>query len=375
MTTVHVVVPEGVADPSRPSGGNTYGRRVCAALDARGWSVVVHEAPGQWPHANPAAHLALGRTLAQLSDDALVLLDGLVASSVPHVLAPEQRRLRQVVVVHLPLGVSVGGGMAAGSPEAGRTPAETPGVTPGEAVRRADEGAVLRGARAVIATSAWTAQWLRTAYALEHGSVHLVPPGADSAPLAGASRSGERLICVGALTAIKGHDVLVEALALDADLDWSCRLVGSPRIEPVFVEALHARARAAGVDHRLEFTGPVAPERMSAVYADADLLLVPSRMETFGMAAIEALARGIPVLGSAVGGLPEAVGESPSGDRPGLLTPPGNPALLARELRRWLSDADLRRQLRAAARGRSATIGDWSATADRLARVLTGVSR
>ncbi|MFZ1486059.1 MAG: glycosyltransferase family 1 protein, partial [Nostocoides sp.] len=131
MTTVHVVVPEGVADPSRPSGGNTYGRRVCAALDARGWSVVVHEAPGQWPHANPAAHLALGRTLAQLSDDALVLLDGLVASSVPHVLAPEQRRLRQVVVVHLPLGVSVGGGMAAGSPEAGRTPAETPGMTPG----------------------------------------------------------------------------------------------------------------------------------------------------------------------------------------------------------------------------------------------------
>ena len=49
MTEVHVIVPEGIDDPARPSGGNTYDRRVCRGLAALGWTVHEHAVPGAWP--------------------------------------------------------------------------------------------------------------------------------------------------------------------------------------------------------------------------------------------------------------------------------------------------------------------------------------
>jgi glycosyltransferase involved in cell wall biosynthesis len=88
------------------------------------------------------------------------------------------------------------------------------------------------------------------------------------------------------------------------------------------------------------------------------------------MTVTEALARGIPVVASAVGGLPEAVGRAPDGTRPGLLFAPDDPAALAGHLERWLGDEDLRELLRRSAAGRRTTLGSWSGTARQVARAL-----
>jgi len=95
---VHVIVPDDIDDPARPSGGNTYDRRVCAGLGARGWAVR--------EHAVPAAHGngALAGTLRQIPDRAVVLLDGLIASGAPEQLVPEADRLSQVILLHMPAG-------------------------------------------------------------------------------------------------------------------------------------------------------------------------------------------------------------------------------------------------------------------------------
>ena len=104
VKTVHVVVPGGIDDPARPSGGNVYDRRICRGLAALGWNVTEHAVDGGWPWPDAEAHRALDRVIAQLPDGAVVLIDGLIASTVPAVLVPHARRLALVVIVHLPLG-------------------------------------------------------------------------------------------------------------------------------------------------------------------------------------------------------------------------------------------------------------------------------
>jgi len=173
----------------------------------------------------------------------------------------------------------------------------------------------------------------------------------------------------------KGHDVLLDALSGLRDLAWRCVCVGSLTRDPGWAARTLRQARVAGLDDRVEFTGARVGPALAASYAGADALVLATRAESYGMVAAEALARGIPVIGSAVGGLPDTVGQSPDGRVPGLLVPPGDAPALARALRRWLADDALRHDLRAAARDRRGSLPDWAGTTDRVEVVLAGLLR
>ncbi len=315
MTAVHFIVPEGIDDPARPSGGNTYDRRVAQGLADLGW--VVHEDSLS--------------ALEHIPDGALVLLDGLIASPAPDRLVPHADRLRQVVLLHMPIG-------------------------------DARERAVLEAASAVITTSQWTRQRLGELYGLAD-RVHVAEPGVDAAALAPGSATGEALLCVAAVTPGKGHDVLIDALATATDLAWRCTCVGSLVRDAEWAAGVLRRA-----GDRIRFPGPLTGPELDDAYARADLLVLPSRAETYGMVITEALARGVPVLAADVGGVTEALGHA------GLLVPPGDPAALAAALRTWLSDAELRVRLRRAARERRAALRPWAATAADVAGALTSAS-
>jgi glycosyltransferase involved in cell wall biosynthesis len=131
---------------------------------------------------------------------------------------------------------------------------------------------------------------------------------------------------------------------------------------------------AARLGARIAFAGPLAGDDLSAAYADADLLVLPSRAETYGMVVTEALARAVPVLATDVAGVPEALGTAPGGARPGALLPPGDPDALAEAIRRWLTDQGWRDELRAAARSRRATLRGWDDTVARVGAVLDDVA-
>jgi glycosyltransferase involved in cell wall biosynthesis len=294
-----------------------------------------------------AARVALTEVLARIPDGALVLLDGLVASATPEVVIPESGRLRQVVLLHMPLGEASLQG-------------------------RPRERAVLSTATDVVVTSHWTQAWVLDHYGLADDRVHVAVPGSDPSDLAPGTTSGGELLCVGAVTAAKGHDVLVDALALASDLRWLCTCVGSLGLDPVFVDRLRDRAAQHGISRRISLPGPRAGAELEAVYQRADLLVLASRAETYGMVVTEALAHGIPVVASGVGGVAEALGRGPDGARPGLLVPPGDATALGAALRSWLEDAGLRRSLRMAARQRRTALSGWDETAARISRVLTG---
>ena len=310
---------------------------------------------GCWPRADAASFAALAGTVRQIPDDAVVLLDGLVASTAPEVLVPQARRLRLVVLVHMPLG---------------HRPADD--ATDETRVR---ERAVLSVAAAVVTTSAWARRRLLELYALPAERMYVAEPAVDAADLATGTAAGGALLCVAAVTFDKGHDVLLDALAATTDLSWHCACVGSLDRDPAFAEGLRRRSLERGLADRVSFTGPRTGADLDHSYAAADLMVLASRAETYGMVVIEALARGVPVLAADVGGVPEALGHDADGIRPGLLVAPGDPAALGAALRAWLGDAELRARLRRAARERRGSLPGWSVTTSVLADVLAGVSR
>ena len=104
MTAVHFVVPDGIDDPARASGGNAYDRHLCRGLTSVGWLVHEHAVPGSWPAPDAASLAALDGVVRRIPDDAVVLLDGLVASTASEVVVSQARRLRLVVLVHMALG-------------------------------------------------------------------------------------------------------------------------------------------------------------------------------------------------------------------------------------------------------------------------------
>jgi glycosyltransferase involved in cell wall biosynthesis len=346
LRTVHVVVPEGIDDPMRPSGGNSYDRRVCDGLVAAGWQAIEYPVPGDWPQPDTAAEHALAQEIARVPDNSVLLVDGLIASAAPGVLVPQARRVRLVVLLHMPL-------------------------------EDAGERAVLRAARAVITTSAWTRQRLVERHAAAPDAVHIAEPGVAAAELAPGSSAGGALLCVAAVVPAKGHDVLLAALAdlADlADLPWHCVFVGTLDRDPEFVATLRSRVAADRLEDRVCFAGPRVDGSLDAAYAAADALVLASHTETYAMVVTEALARGLPVIATAVGGVPDTLGHASDGARPGLLVPPGDQRALTAGLRNWLSDAAVRDTMRRAARERRVSLSDWSCTTDRVARVLSQVS-
>lgn len=353
---VRVVLPADVDDRALPSGGNTYDRAVCRGIAADGWQVDEIHVAGAWPQPDVTARAALARSLAALPDGAVVLLDGLVACGVPDVVVPEAQRLRMVVLVHMPLADDVA------------LPAET------AVVLDAREWETLHAVDAVVATSPSAAQRLVRHHGLAADRVHVAPPGADKAPVAEGGDGVSHLLCVAAVTEGKGQDVLVTALAAVADLPWRCRLVGPLRREPAYVVRVRRLVERRGLGDRIRLTGPLTGEQLAAEYAAADLFVLASRHETYGMVVTEALARALPVLTTTAGALPDTLGTARDGTVPGLLVPPDDAGALADALRDWFGDSELRQRLRAAARQRRGTLTGWSATARTVSGVLTRVS-
>jgi glycosyltransferase involved in cell wall biosynthesis len=348
---VHVIVPGGFDDPGQPTGGNIYDRRVCAGLAEAGWEVLVAAVAAAWPTPDAGARADLARVVSAVPDGETILIDGLIASSAAAQLLPHTGRVRVAVLLHMPLATAVG--------------------SHHDACAERSERDVLRAAAGVIVTSEWTRRQVLTRYQVPAGRVHVARPGADRAAASPRPVRG-RLICVGVLSRHKGQDLLVEALAELADRDWHCVLAGSLDRDPAFVERLRTRITGLGYDDRVQLSGVLTGVALSHAYSTADVLVAPSRMETYGMTVTEALAHGLPVIAAEVGGLPEALGGAADGTGPGQLIPPGDPAALAVALGAWLGDAGLRRRLRAAARQRQSTVRGWEQTTQEIANALTG---
>jgi glycosyltransferase involved in cell wall biosynthesis len=332
---VYFVVPDAIDDPDRVSGGNVYDQHIREGLRRSGWDVRMVLIP-------TGTGTTTARTLSQLPDGALVLIDGLIAVRESEALTAQSSRLRIVVLAHMV--ASLASGAIAEANEV--------------AVSVGRERAALGAAKRIIATSGWTRSELISRGFAELHQVVVAHPGTDPAAAAIASQSGGRLLCVGVVAPHKGQDLLVRALAHFTDIDdWSCTFVGSLDAAPGFVDELKQTIQQTNLTGRADFTGVLDGPSLDTAYNQTDLVVVPSRNESFGMVVAEALAHGIPVVAAHVGGTAEAM----SGTAAGILVPPEDPWALEVVLRQWWASAERRTELKMAAMEARATPRPWSA--------------
>jgi glycosyltransferase involved in cell wall biosynthesis len=329
------------------TGGYIYDRRIVEGLRALGRTVVVHELSGRFPLVDGVARRSTRDALAAI--DGLTLIDGLAFQAVAGFLDRLPRPF--VALVHHPLALETG----IGADEA--------------AALAAAERMVLAAAARVIVTSPQTRVDLGD-YDVAPERVGVVLPGTEPAPLArGSGRDELALLCVASLTARKGHLVLLDALATLADLPWHLTCVGSAERDPATARAIAEAIARHELGDRVRLIGEQPEAGLQPYYDAADLFVLASHHEGYGMVLAEALARGLPVVATTAGAIPDTVPASA-----GLLVRPGDPAALAAALRRMIVEPELRRDLAAGARTVRASLPSWRDAAGAFAGELAKVA-
>jgi glycosyltransferase involved in cell wall biosynthesis len=346
---VAFVVP---GDLATPTGGYAYDRRVIAELGALGWRTQVLDIGDGFPRPPPAMRAAARRRIAELPVGLPMVIDGLAFG----VMAEEARSLAQthrlVALVHHPLALESG----LNAPDA--------------AALRESERAALSCARHIVVTSPSTASLLAANYGVPPDLITVVRPGTDRfASPPRASSDTVSLLAVGSVVPRKGYDVLVAALARLLDLPWRLAIAGDCGRDCATARQLDADIAQHGLGERISLLGAVTPERLAALYAAADLFVLPSRHEGYGMAFTEAIAHGVPVVGTTAGAIAETVPAAA-----GVLVAPDDVAALAVALRQLIAEPAERERLAAGARAAATSFPTWQDSAALFGRVLEGLS-
>jgi glycosyltransferase involved in cell wall biosynthesis len=331
------------------SGGYGYDRRIIAGLRERGWAVEAIELDDSFPWPDVAALQRAEARIARVADGSTVVVDGLAFGALPMLAARHAARLRWVALVHHPLAL-----------EGGLDATERQQLFDSE--RRA-----LASAQAVIVTSVATARALAD-YGVPASRVQVVMPGTAAAPLArGSASRGDplSLLCVAALIPRKSHALLVDALAGLRDRPWVLHCVGSTTRDAATTQRVQAAIARHGMQACVRLHGEVDEDTLQACYDRADVFVLPSLHEGYGMALAEALARGLPVVSSSAGAIADTVPAAA-----GLLLPPGDGAALRQALARVLDEPALRLALADGARAARSQLPTWAQAVDRFARVL-----
>ena len=340
MTRALFAIPGNIATRT---GGYGYARRVLADLPACGVELTHLALPEGFPAPGPMALYDSLALLSRAGPESVLLVDGLAFGALP---ANELARLRArlVALVHHPLSFETG-------------------LSPDESHRLfVLERAALAQAHAVIVPSASTRDALVAEFEVPPDRVTIAEPGTDPVPRAAGSG--------GPLVPRKGFDVLVAALAGLRHLSWRLVIVGSPSRDPACARALFEEVAAKGLGDRIAFAGEASEAALAQAYACADLFVLPSFYEGYGMVLAEAMACGLPVVTTTAGAAAMTVPDAAA-----LRVAPGNAPALAAALAVVLGEPSRRASLAEASWQAGARLPRWTDTAALVAGVLHRVSK
>ena len=334
------------------TGGYIYDKHIVDGLRRLGHRVLVKRISERFPNPTKVDLAAAARVLASIPKGSVVIVDGLAGGAMPRQIEREAERLRFVALVHHPL-------------------AHETGVSRSDAVRLwAHETWTLQHARHVVVTSSRTAKLMTREYSVKPEQLTCIEPGTEKWPASRGTGRNE-LLCVATLTTRKGHVTLIRALARIAHLDWHLTCLGSLERDKAAVKRVSREIRKAGLDDRVTLAGETGSrERLKRHYNRADLFVLPTEYEGYGMAVAEAIASGLPVVSTPTGAIPQLVGRDA-----GFLVTSGDVDTLARVLGRVLGDRALLERLRAGAMRRRRELPTWDQAVRQFAKVIRKVDR
>ena len=338
MARLALASPDG---PASRADGRRYDTRVLAELSARRHEATWLPLPEEFPTASDRAVKAALSRLASVPRDTMLVVDELAYGALP---------AQGIAALGRPVAALV------------RYPVSMDPALPTEEAGRleATERAALAAASVVIATSAATRTLLIERYGVGKERLRVAEPGVDPVPRArGGGGDVPVILTVGSVKPRKNQTTLARALGRIADLGWRWRIVGSLDADPAYVQELRATLASEGLVDRTELVGEIEEAALADAYDRADLFALASRLEGYGMAYAEALARGLPV----VAGAGEAAAGLISGAA-GELVPPEDPATIAAALRTLLTDADALARAARAARSAGIRLPRWFQCAD-----------
>lgn len=333
-------------DLSLKTGGYGYDRAVLKGLRDLGWEIEAISLGEGFPSPSPETLQAAERRLSSLPDGHLVIIDGLAFGVMDDWAERESGRLKIVALVHHPLALETG-------------------LTVSEQVPLVEsETRALAAARHVIVTSPMTKRELTANFGVADDKIDVAIPGIARPALTTRPENDVlQILSVGSLTRRKGHDVLIEALARLRDLSWQARIVGSPELDPETAGELAALIDALHLAGRVALAGE-SPD-LTLDYAQADLFVLASRYEGYGMVFAEALSFGLPIVACKAGAVPDVVPPDA-----GILVDVDDVEALAAAIRTLLTDAG-ERQRRADASARAGrSLPGWEETAKIISNIL-----
>ncbi|MDO8910059.1 MAG: glycosyltransferase family 4 protein [Pseudohongiella sp.] len=331
------------------TGGYAYDRELIAGLQSLGIRVHHITVSARYPLPDAEAEAETARLIAAIPDNAVILADGLAYGAMDNIARIEHQRLKIIALCHHPLAF-----------ESGLD-------TRLQSHLFKSEKAALELARAVVVTSPATARLLSNAFGVAENKITVALPGTQKQAFAPCMGHPPVLLTVATLIQRKAHDVLIDALSRLTYLDWSARFVGGDQFDPEWAAFLKKRTETLGLAERISFVGNVSD--LNPEYANADVFVLPSRFEGYGMVFAEALAAGLPIVAARAGAVPDVVPETA-----GMLIPPDDATRLAFALHTMLTEPQQYQALRLGAQQAAASLPDWQQSAAQVADLLQTIN-
>lgn len=338
-------------DINLPTGGYRYDREIINAWQNSGVDVTLININGNYPFPTNADKQTALNKIAELPKADIAVVDGLLGGASPEFMQALSKVLPTVALIHHPLCLENGL-----DEETAKT-------------LESSELAGLAFTSGIITTSPATTLTVSNLFEYNKDKIHTVLPGVERGETSkGSNNSTVNLLCVGSIIERKGHKDLLLALSELTKLDWHLDCIGSTDFDAALFVELKQILETKQLTNKVTFHGSVSEEAILNGYTKADVFVLPSLFEGYGMAYAEAIVRGLPVIGTTAGAIPDTVPKTC-----GILVEPSNIQSLRQALQKMIMDKELRNQYHEAAIKAELSFPTWESSAGAFFKILKDI--